>query len=69
MAVFDTNLQFITIHDRAYTKERDSNVFKINTFGKILYSNEPKFPETESNPQPYVFIGDGVTLHTQFLEH
>lgn len=74
MAVVDANLQFITIDVGAYGKDGDSNVFKNSNFGKLLYSNkldlpEPALlPETESNPQPYVFIGDeAFALHTHLL--
>lgn len=49
-------------------------MFKNSNFGKLLYSNkldlpEPALlPETESNPQPYVFIGDeAFALHTHLL--
>ncbi|XP_008178456.1 protein ALP1-like [Acyrthosiphon pisum] len=74
MAVVDANLQFITIDVGAYGKEGDSNVFKNSNFGKFLYSDkidlpEPALlPETESNPQPYVFIGnEAFALHTHLL--
>ncbi|KAL4132034.1 hypothetical protein QTP88_009255 [Uroleucon formosanum] len=74
MAVVDANLQFISIDVGAYGKEGDSNVFKNSNFGKLLYSNKldlpgpALLPETESNPQPYVFIGDeAFALHTHLL--
>jgi len=51
-------------------------VFKNSNFGKLLYSNkldlpEPALsPEIDSNPQPYVFIGDEVfALYTHLLRH
>ncbi|KAL4121227.1 hypothetical protein QTP88_013783 [Uroleucon formosanum] len=74
MAIADANLCFIAIDVGAYGKEGDSNVFKESCFGKKLYSNQLQLPElanlpnTNENPQPFVFIGDeAFALHSNLL--
>lgn len=74
MAVADANLSFISINIGAYGRESDSSVFKHSKFDKNLYAqqlNIPKpayLPNTESCPQPYVFLADeAFSLHTNLL--
>lgn len=74
MAVADANLQFITIDVGSYGREGDSNIFKECPFGKMLYAKKLNLPEpnplpnTNNNPQPFVFIGDeAFALHTNLL--
>jgi len=48
----------------SYGREGDSNIFKECPFGKMLYEKKLNLPEpnplpnTNNNPQPFVFIGD-----------
>ncbi|XP_008179993.1 protein ALP1-like [Acyrthosiphon pisum] len=74
MAVVDANLNFISIDVGSYGREGDSNVFKECPFGKLLYAEKLNIPEpiilpnTNSSPQPYVFVGDeAFALHTNLL--
>jgi len=74
MAIADANLQFITIDIGSYGREGDSNIFNECPFGKILYGKKLNFPEpnllpnTNNNPQPFVFIDDeAFALHTNLL--
>lgn len=74
MAVADANLSFIAINVGAYGQEGDSTVFRDSPLGKKLYAGQLKLPEpqclpqTESNPQPFVMVGDeAFQLHTNLL--
>lgn len=64
MAVVDANLNFVVIDVGAYGQEGDSTVFRESPLGKLLYSNRlnlppPRLlPNTDANPQPFVFVGD-----------
>lgn len=74
MAVADANLLFTIIDVGAYGSEGDSTVFRDSPFGRKLYSNSlnlppPKvLPNTTTNPQPFVLVGDeAFKLHTNLL--
>lgn len=74
MAIADANLCFTTIDVGAYGKEGDSSVFRDSPLGKKLYSGQlnlpaPRcLPNTNTNPQPFVFVGDeAFKLHTNLL--
>lgn len=74
MAVADANLRFVVIDVGSYGREGDSNIFKGSSFGKKLYSQKLNLPEptllpnTNINPQPYVFVGDeAFAIHSNLL--
>lgn len=74
MAVADANLSFVAIDVGALGKDGDSNVFKASSFGKKFYSNKLDFPPPcvlpgkNSNPQPFVLVGDeAFKLSTNLL--
>lgn len=74
MAVADANLCFVAIDVGAYGKEGDSTVFRNSPLGRKLYSNQlnlpaPRcLPNTDSEPQPFVFVGDeAFKIHTNLL--
>lgn len=74
MAIADANLRFVAINVGAYGKEGDSTVFRDSPLGKKLYSNSlnlppPRLlPNTNSNPQPFVMVGDeAFKLSTNLL--
>lgn len=74
MAIVDANLCFIAIDVGAYGKEGDSFVFRDSPLGKKLYSDTlnlpaPRcLPNTNTNPQPFVFVGDeAFKVHTNLL--
>ncbi|XP_008189338.1 uncharacterized protein LOC103311487, partial [Acyrthosiphon pisum] len=58
----------------SYGREGDSNIFKECPFGKMFYEKKLNLPEpnplpnTNNNPQTFVFIGDeAFALHTNLL--
>lgn len=74
MAVVDANLLFTVIDVGSYGSEGDSTIFQNSPLGKKLYAgtlNLPKreyLPNTNKNPQPFVFVGDeAFRLHTNVL--
>lgn len=74
MAVADANLRFIAIDVGAYGKEGDSTVFRDSILGNKLFSGQLNLPQprclpnTNSNPQPFVMVGDeAFRLHSNLL--
>lgn len=74
MAVADANLRFIAINVGAYGQEGDSTIFRDSPLGKKMYSGTlnlppPRFlPGTNSDPQPFVMVGDeAFRLHSNLL--
>jgi hypothetical protein len=61
MAVEDTGYCFVSVEVGARGSSRDSTVFKIWTFGKLLESNKPNIPD------PRVLPSDAERLSMSFV--
>lgn len=74
MALSDANCCFTAIDVGAYGQEGDATVFRDSPLGQKLYSGQLNLPppqclpNTSSDPQPFVVVGDeAFKLHTNLL--